>query len=193
VPALLAGRDLATALRTSVGREVLRELQLAGLVGAGERGLFEAEGLSEQGRALVRRALAGAALGSADVIDALPASVVDQIARSAASLLEAKAVAGASFDALPALRAAAVDYADAAKWSGGVDGWLLAPHLIQPGALRRPLGPALIRALVSGGLPAFADVWLSSARARPKGQATMFADPRTPAEIASGIVRGLPA
>ena len=188
VVSILAGRDLAAALRGAPGREAIRELQIAGLVGQGERGLFEDEGLSEQGRALVRRALAGAVLQDADLVDALPAAVVDQIARGAASILEAAAVGGPTYDLRRAVQAAARDYADARSWRAGIESWIASPHLVPPAVLGEALGPPTIRALVDGRLPELAAAWLDVARAHPEGQAILFADPRSPPEILASLV-----
>lgn len=187
VISLLAGRDLAAALRGAPGREAIRELQIAGLVGAGERGLFEDEGLSEQGRSLVRRALAGAVLQDPDLVDALPASVVDQIARSAANILEATSIGGGGYDLRRAVQAAARDYTDAKAWRAGIESWIRSPHLVPPAVLGEALGPPVIRALVAGHLPELSAAWLDQARANPEGQATMFADPRSPPEILEAL------
>lgn len=188
VVSILAGRDLSTTLRSSKGREVVRALQRSNLVGSGEAGLFEKDGLSEQGRALVRRALAGAVLGSADLIETLPATAVDHAARAGASILEAARVAGEKFDLRPSLQAAARDFADASRWPGGVEKYLSEFHLTPPESKSTDFGPAVLKSWVGGSLVDFANKWLSVARSRPLGQVTVFPDPRKLEQIANDLV-----
>lgn len=193
----LVHKDLAAALRSATGREVLAILQRQGLVGASERGLFDEEGLSEQGRALVRAALAAAILGNTELVEALPARVVTQVAAAAPAVLVAAEVGGPSWDLRPAIQAAARDFADAVAFSPGaapvasVRRWLSSPHLVAPDTLGLALGPATLVALAAGKLAEVADAFAIQAEQNPEGQSSLFGSGPTPPARLESLVSPL--
>lgn len=192
VPGLLTGKDLAAALRGKPGEQVLREMQRAKVIGAGERGLFDDKaGLSEEGRALVRGALGAAVVQDAKVFKKLDPRVRDQISRAAADILFAAQVGGPSFNLSPSIRAAAVDLRDAMKWERGIEDWIDAPHLVNPEIRATPYGSAMLKALVQGKLSDFAKRWVAVAKNKPVNQGALFPDKRTAKQVAQEIEKGI--
>jgi len=81
------------------------------------------------------------------------------------------------------------DLSDALAYQGGIERWIVDPHLLTPATLRQPGAVHVLRAVVARTLPAVADRWLELARANPEGQATLFGSGPEPIDELARLVR----